>query len=59
VAFDPYGPYAATTRRFFILIDRLTNETAGRWNDRLRSAGRASNIHWQALTIDREQTRPR
>ncbi len=52
VAFDPYAANRDTGA--FILIDRLTNETAG--------AGvvafglrRASNIQWQALTVGREQ----
>jgi bifunctional enzyme CysN/CysC len=52
VAFDPYTDNRDTGA--FILIDRMTNETA--------SAGmiafglrRASNIHWQALTIGRDE----
>jgi len=50
VAFDPY----ATNRNTggFILVDRLTNATvaAGMISFALR---RASNIHWQALDLDR------
>jgi bifunctional enzyme CysN/CysC len=52
VAFDPYIVNRDTGA--FILIDRFTNETAG--------AGviafglrRASNIHWQALTVGRNE----
>ncbi|MGA8756515.1 MAG: sulfate adenylyltransferase subunit CysN [Stellaceae bacterium] len=52
VAFDPYTENRETGA--FILIDRLTNETAGAG---MISFGlrRASNIHWQALTVGREQ----
>jgi bifunctional enzyme CysN/CysC len=50
VAFDPYQANRRTGA--FILIDRVTNETvaAGMIRHALR---RASNIHTQALTIDR------
>ena len=50
VAFDPYTLNRETGG--FILIDRLTNATvaAGMLAYALR---RASNIHWQALDIDR------
>ena len=52
VAFDPYTENRETGA--FILIDRLTNETAGAG---MISFGlrRASNIHWQALTVGREE----
>src|SRR5205823_11195808 len=52
VAFDPFAVNRDTGA--FILIDRFTNETAGAG---LIAFGlrRASNIHWQALTVDREQ----
>ena len=48
VAFDPYRVNRETGA--FILIDRFTNETAGAG---MISFGlrRASNIHWQALSI--------
>jgi bifunctional enzyme CysN/CysC len=50
IAFDPYRENHATGS--FILIDRLTNATvgAGMIDFALR---RATNIHWQALDIDR------
>ncbi|SDC38231.1 adenylylsulfate kinase [Geodermatophilus telluris] len=51
VAFDPY----ADNRDMggFVLIDRLTNATvgAGMLHFALR---RSQNIHWQALTVDKE-----
>src|SRR5438105_1193884 len=52
VAFDPYESNRDTGG--FILIDRSTNETAGAG---LIAFGlrRASNLHWQALTVGREQ----
>ncbi len=52
VAFDSYASNRDTGA--FILIDRFTNETAGAG---LIAFGlrRASNIHWQALTVSREQ----
>jgi len=52
VAFDPYAVCRDTGA--FILIDRLTNETAGAGMIAF-GLRRASNIHWQALTIGREQ----
>ncbi len=50
VPFDPYGENRETGA--FILIDRFTNATvgAGMIDFALR---RATNIHWQALDIDR------
>ncbi|MGH7047065.1 MAG: sulfate adenylyltransferase subunit CysN [Stellaceae bacterium] len=52
VAFDPYRVSRDTGA--FILIDRFTNETAGAG---MISFGlrRASNIHWQALSIGRTE----
>jgi bifunctional enzyme CysN/CysC len=52
VAFDRYADNRDTGA--FILIDRLTNETAGAGmiDFGLR---RASNIHWQALTVGRDE----
>jgi bifunctional enzyme CysN/CysC len=52
VAFDPYSVCRDTGA--FILIDRLTNETAGAGMIAF-GLRRASNIHWQALTVGREQ----
>jgi bifunctional enzyme CysN/CysC len=52
VAFDPYAINRATGG--FILIDRFTNETAGAGMIAF-GLRRASNIHWQALTVGREQ----
>src|SRR5271155_1010139 len=52
VAFDPYAVCRDTGG--FILIDRLTNETAGAGMIAF-GLRRASNIHWQALTVGREQ----
>ncbi|CAN7556381.1 sulfate adenylyltransferase subunit CysN [Phyllobacterium sp. LjRoot231] len=50
VAFDPYKSNRSTGS--FILIDRLTNATvgAGMVDFALR---RASNVHWQALDVDK------
>ncbi len=50
VAFDPYAENRDTGG--FILIDRFSNQTvaAGMIRYALR---RASNIHWQALSVDR------
>ncbi|MGH7002950.1 MAG: adenylyl-sulfate kinase, partial [Alphaproteobacteria bacterium] len=50
VAFDPYASNRSTGA--FILIDRLTNATvgAGMIDFALR---RASNVHWQALDVDK------
>jgi bifunctional enzyme CysN/CysC len=52
VAFDPYTQNRSTGG--FILIDRLTNETAGAGMIAF-GLRRASNIHWQALTVGREE----
>jgi bifunctional enzyme CysN/CysC len=52
VAFDPYSENRDTGA--FILIDRLTNETAGAGMIAF-GLRRASNIHWQALTVGREE----
>lgn len=52
VAFDPYAVSRETGG--FILIDRFTNETAGAGMIAF-GLRRASNIHWQALTVGREQ----
>jgi bifunctional enzyme CysN/CysC len=52
VAFDPYAVNRDTGA--FILIDRFTNETAGAGMIAF-GLRRASNIHWQALTVGREQ----
>jgi len=52
VAFDPYTANRDTGA--FILIDRLTNETAGAGMITF-GLRRASNIQWQALTVGREQ----
>jgi bifunctional enzyme CysN/CysC len=50
VAFDPYASNRDTGA--FILIDRFTNETAGAGMIAF-GLRRASNIHWQALTVGR------
>jgi len=52
VAFDPYAVNHDTGA--FILIDRFTNETAGAGMIAF-GLRRASNIHWQALTVGHEQ----
>jgi bifunctional enzyme CysN/CysC len=52
VAFDAYAVNRDTGA--FILIDRYTNETAGAGMIAF-GLRRASNIHWQALTVGREQ----
>lgn len=52
VSFDPYAVCRDTGS--FILIDRFTNETAGAGMIAF-GLRRASNIHWQALTVGREQ----
>jgi bifunctional enzyme CysN/CysC len=52
VAFDPYAVSRETGA--FILIDRFTNETAGAGMI-VFGLRRASNIHWQALTVGRDQ----
>ncbi|NVJ71111.1 MAG: sulfate adenylyltransferase subunit CysN [Alphaproteobacteria bacterium] len=50
IAFDPYGQNRDTGA--FIIIDRITNSTVGvgMIDFALR---RASNIHWQALDVDK------
>ncbi|MTH98353.1 sulfate adenylyltransferase subunit CysN [Roseibium sp. RKSG952] len=51
VAFDPYEANQHTGS--FILIDRMTNQTVGAglvWF----ALRRATNIHWQALEVDRK-----
>jgi bifunctional enzyme CysN/CysC len=52
VAFDPFEVNRNTGA--FILIDRFTNQTAGAG---IIAFGlwRASNLHWQTLTVGREQ----
>ena len=52
VAFDPYAVNRDTGG--FILIDRFTNETAGAGMIAF-GLRRASNIHWQMLTVGRDQ----
>jgi bifunctional enzyme CysN/CysC len=52
IAFDPYAVCRDTGA--FILIDRFTNETAGAGMIAF-GLRRASNIHWQALTVGRDQ----
>jgi len=52
VAFDPYEVNRDTGA--FILIDRFTNETAGAGMIAF-GLWRASNLHWQTLTVGREQ----
>ena len=52
VAFDPYAVCRDTGA--FILIDRFTNETAGAGMIAF-GLRRASNLHWQALTVGRDE----
>jgi bifunctional enzyme CysN/CysC len=52
VAFDPYAVNRDTGA--FVLIDRFTNDTAGAGMIAF-GLRRASNIHWQALIVDRDQ----
>jgi bifunctional enzyme CysN/CysC len=52
IAFDPYAVNRDTGA--FILIDRFTNETAGAGMIAF-GLRRASNIHWQALTVGRAE----
>ena len=52
LAFDPYSVNRQTGG--FILIDRFTNETVGAGMIAF-GLRRASNIHWQALTVGREE----
>jgi bifunctional enzyme CysN/CysC len=52
VAFDPFEVNRDTGA--FILIDRFTNQTAGAGMIAF-GLRRASNLHWQTLTVGREQ----
>ena len=52
VAFDPYEANRATGA--FILIDRFTNQTAGAGMIAF-GLRRASNLHWQTLTVGRDE----
>jgi bifunctional enzyme CysN/CysC len=52
IAFDPYEVNRATGA--FILIDRFTNQTAGAGMIAF-GLWRASNLHWQTLTVGREE----
>jgi len=52
VAFDPFEVNRNTGA--FILIDRFTNQTAGAGMIAF-GLRRASNLHWQTLTVGREQ----
>jgi bifunctional enzyme CysN/CysC len=52
VAFDRYVENRVTGA--FILIDRMTNETVGAGMIAF-GLRRASNIHWQALTVSRDE----
>ena len=52
IAFDPYAVNRDTGA--FILIDRFSNETAGAGMIAF-GLRRASNIHWQALTVGRAE----
>jgi bifunctional enzyme CysN/CysC len=52
IAFDSYQVNRGTGS--FILIDRFTNQTAGAGMIAF-GLRRASNLHWQALTVGREQ----
>ena len=56
IAFDPYATNRDTGG--FILIDRFTNETAGAGMIAF-ALRRASNIHWQALTVSAASSAPR
>ncbi|WP_122468333.1 sulfate adenylyltransferase subunit CysN [Brevundimonas lutea] len=51
VAFDPYADNRVTGA--FVLIDRMTNATAGAGMI-LHPLRRAANVHWQAITVDAE-----
>jgi bifunctional enzyme CysN/CysC len=51
VAFDTYADNRVTGA--FILIDRITNATAGAGMI-LHPLRRASNVHWQALDVDKK-----
>ena len=50
IAFDPYSENRETGG--FILIDRMTNDTVGAGTIHF-ALRRADNIHWQALSIDK------
>jgi bifunctional enzyme CysN/CysC len=52
IAFDPYAANRETGA--FILIDRFTNQTAGAGMIAF-GLWRASNLHWQTLTVGREE----
>jgi bifunctional enzyme CysN/CysC len=52
VAFDPYAKNRDTGG--FVLIDRFTNDTAGAGMIAF-GLRRASNIHWQALSVGRDE----
>ncbi|WP_306262524.1 sulfate adenylyltransferase subunit CysN [Pararhizobium sp. IMCC21322] len=51
IAFDPYSANRATGA--FILIDRLTNATVGAGMI-VHALRRASNVHWQAIDVDKK-----
>lgn len=51
IAFDPYVDNRATGA--FILIDRLTNATVGAGMI-VHALRRASNVHWQAIDVDKK-----
>ena len=51
IAFDPYDDNRVTGA--FVLIDRMTNATAGAGMI-LHPLRRAANVHWQAITVDAE-----
>lgn len=51
IAFDPYSNNRATGA--FILIDRLTNATVGAGMI-VHALRRASNVHWQAIDVDKK-----
>lgn len=51
IAFDPYADNRATGA--FILIDRVTNATVGAGMI-VHALRRASNVHWQALDVDKK-----
>lgn len=51
IAFDPYSDNRATGA--FILIDRLTNATVGAGMI-VHALRRASNVHWQAIDVDKK-----
>jgi bifunctional enzyme CysN/CysC len=52
IAFDPYAANRETGS--FILIDRFTNQTSGAGMIAF-GLWRASNLHWQTLTVGREE----